>query len=62
MRGGEAEIEIVVRGTKPIDIVAMDYSFGLPESSAALVQARNAADAVTSDEGDVTIAMRKTKL
>ncbi|MCU1229718.1 MAG: hypothetical protein JWO97_2602 [Acidobacteria bacterium] len=62
VRGGEAEIEVVIRGTKPIDIVAMDYSFGLPASGAALVKARDGSDAVTSDEGDVTIAMRKGKL
>jgi hypothetical protein len=62
VRGGEAEIELVIRGTKPIDVVAMDYSFGLPPSSGALVRARDAADAVTSDEGDVTIAMRKGTL
>jgi hypothetical protein len=62
VRGGEAEIELVTRGTKPLDFVVMDYSFGLPASAAALVRARDAADAVTSDEGDVTIAMRKGKI
>jgi hypothetical protein len=62
VRGGEAEIEIVIRGTKPIDVVATDYSFGLPPSGGALVKARDAADAVTSDEGDVTIATRKGTL
>lgn len=61
VRGSEAEIELRVRGVKPVDVVAMDYSFGLPASGAGLVKARNAADAVTSDEGDVTIAMRKAK-
>jgi hypothetical protein len=62
VRGGEAEIELVIRGTKPIDVVAMDYSFGLPPSGEALIKARDAADAVTSDEGDITVATRKGKL
>jgi hypothetical protein len=62
IRGVEAEVEIVTRGTETIDIVALDYSFGLPPAGDAIVRARNAANAVTSDDGDMTIAMKKGRV
>lgn len=62
VRGSEAEIEIVTRGGSPIEVVFADYSYGLPAAGRGLAGARDASDAVASDDGDMTIVMRRTAL
>ncbi len=57
-----ARIEITMRGTRPIDTVVTDYSWGLPAEGAAVARARAAADAVASYEGDVAVEVRRGKL
>ena len=55
----DARIDVVTRGALPIELTAADYSYGLPAEGAQLLQARAAAHGVASDEGDVTVTMRK---
>jgi hypothetical protein len=49
----EMVVECTARG--PVQAIAGDLSFGFPPSGARLVQARNASNAVPSQDGDVTI-------
>ncbi len=58
----DATIELVLRDTTPIDAIAIDTSYGLPPSGAALIAARNASLAVPSDDGDVSTTMRRMRL
>src|SRR6185436_12097873 len=58
----EARIDLVLRDATPIDAIVSDASFGLPAAGAAVVRARAASTAVPSDEGDLTVTMRRTKL
>lgn len=54
----DAVIELVLRDGAPIDAIAIDTSYGLPASGAALTAARDASLAVPSDDGDVSTTMR----
>ena len=58
----EAQIEIVRRSVKPLDVEVSDWSFGLPPEAAALIRARAAAGGVPSNEGDGVVARRKVLL
>ena len=58
----DAVIELVLRDGTPIDAIAIDTSYGLPASGAALASARNASLAVPSDDGDVSTTMRRMRL
>jgi hypothetical protein len=58
----DAVIELVLRDATPIDVIAIDTSYGLPPSGAALVAARTASLAVPSDDGDVSTTMRRVRL
>lgn len=49
----EMVVECSARGS--VQAIAGDLSFGFPASGAALVEARNASNAVPSQDGDVTI-------
>ncbi|HKO54398.1 MAG TPA: M28 family peptidase, partial [Thermoanaerobaculia bacterium] len=53
VRGQEAQVEIVMRGAMPIDLLASDTSSGVPPGAPARV------DAVPSDDGDTTVTIRK---
>lgn len=54
-----ARVEIVTRGWLPIELTAADYSYGLPAQAAPLLRARAEAHGVPSDEGDLTITLRR---
>ncbi len=57
----DATIEIVTRGAAPINVIATDTTYELPAAGAELARARNASNAITSHEGDLTQTLiRKT--
>jgi len=60
--GGDATIELVTRGAAPINAIASDLTYGLPEFARPLVQARDASNAITSDDGDATQTLVRKKL
>ena len=55
------ELELVLEGTAPVEATVLDQSPGLPPGGAAL-QAARPADAVPSQEGDLTIATARVTL
>lgn len=57
----EARIDLALRDAAPIDAIVSDSSYGLPAEGAALARARTASTAVPSDDGDLTITMRRAK-
>lgn len=57
----DATIELTLNDSIPVDAIAVDTSYGLPASGAALVTARNASFAVPSDDGDVATTMRRVR-
>lgn len=60
VRGGSTmDVEITTRGHAPVEAIASDMTFGLPPEGRALAAARNASQAITSDDGDVMVTMRK---
>jgi len=59
VHGTDARIEIATRGELPIQLIAADYSDGLPPQGAPLARARTAAHGVASGEGDITITMTR---
>ncbi|HEV7785059.1 MAG TPA: hypothetical protein VGQ28_06955, partial [Thermoanaerobaculia bacterium] len=58
---GGSELEIVLGSTQPSDWYAIDRSYGLPPTAAALLAARPK-DAVTIQDGDVVVMIRKVKI
>jgi hypothetical protein len=59
VRGGDAmDVEIRAHGRSPIEAVATDTSFGFPAEGRSLAAARDASNAITSDDGDVMVTMR----
>ncbi|HYS53615.1 MAG TPA: M20/M25/M40 family metallo-hydrolase [Thermoanaerobaculia bacterium] len=58
----EAQIEIVRRGSNPLEVEVSDWSFGLPPEAAAEVRARAAASGVPSNEGDTVWARGSYKV
>jgi len=60
--GGDATIELVTRGAAPIEAIATDLTYGIPPAGSALVKAREASDAITSDDGDVTQTLIRKRL
>lgn len=60
VRGGSSfDVEITMRGRSRVDAFATDATSGLPAAGAALVAARNASNAVASDDGDTVVTMRQ---
>jgi hypothetical protein len=55
------ELELVLEGTAPVEATVLDQSPGLPPGGAPL-QAARPADAVPSQEGDLTIATARVRL
>jgi hypothetical protein len=62
VRGTEATVEVTMRSTRPIECIALDYVYGLPAAAWRLAAARGASAAVPSDDGDVTITMRHSRI
>jgi hypothetical protein len=62
VRGSEASVEVTMRVSRPIDFVALDYTYGVPPVAPPLIAARNASHGVPSDDGDVTITMRRGRI
>jgi len=60
--GSDATIELVTRGAAPIDAIASDMTYGIPDASRALAQARDASNAITSDDGDATQTLVRKRL
>jgi Peptidase family M28 len=60
--GGDATFEITTRGAAPIDLVASDVTFGIPDSGRLLAHARDASDAITANDGDVTITIARKRV
>jgi len=60
--GGEATIELVTRGAQPINAVATDLTYGIPDFGRELAKARDASNAITSDDGDVTQTLVRKRL
>jgi hypothetical protein len=60
--GSEATIELVTRGPAPINAVATDMTYGIPDFGRPLAQARDASNAITSDDGDVTQTLVRKRL
>lgn len=58
----EATIEIDLAKDEPIDVVAVDSSYGLPSAGTALANARDASMAIPVQEGDLTTTMRRLRL
>jgi hypothetical protein len=61
-RGSSAVIEADIDGENPVDIIYADYSYGLPPQSRPLASARDAWPAVPSDDGDMTVTMRRMRI
>ncbi len=62
VRGGSSmDVEITMHGLAPVEVVATDTSFALPHEGGAIAAARDASNAVPSDEGDVTMTMRTAR-
>lgn len=60
VRGRRASIDV---GTlEAVEIAALDMTYGLPPAGMELVKARDASPARPSDDGDVTITMRRERL
>lgn len=59
--GGAMDVEITTRGHLPIDVVAIDTTFGLPAEGQGIADARNRSNAVPSDDGDTTVTMRRAR-
>jgi len=57
-----SEMTVDVGSASAVDVVAMDYSSGLPPEGRDIAALRAAAHAVPSDSGDATITMVRTKL
>lgn len=60
--GSDATIELVARGAAPINAIASDMTYGLPDFGRPLAQARDASEASTSDDGDVTQTLVRKRL
>lgn len=60
--GTEATIEIVTRGAAPIEAIATDLTYGIPEFGKSLAQARDASNAITTDDGDATQTLVRKRL
>ncbi|HJW92231.1 MAG TPA: M20/M25/M40 family metallo-hydrolase [Thermoanaerobaculia bacterium] len=60
--GSDATIELVTRGAAPINAVASDMTYGIPETGRALAQARDASNAITTDDGDTTQTLVRKRL
>lgn len=60
--GGAMDVEITTRGHVPIDVIATDTTFGLPPEGSTIADARNASNAVPSDDGDTVVTMRRARL
>ena len=60
--GGDATIEVVTRGALPINAIATDLTYGIPAFGGRLAQARDASNAITSDDGDVTQTLVRKRL
>ncbi|HSS76835.1 MAG TPA: M20/M25/M40 family metallo-hydrolase [Thermoanaerobaculia bacterium] len=58
---GGSEIEVVLGSTQPADWYAIDRSYGLPPTAAALLAARPK-DVITIQDGDTVIMTRKVKI
>jgi hypothetical protein len=58
---GGSEVEVVLGSTQPADWYAIDRSYGLPPTAAALLAARPK-DAITIQNGDVMLVSRKVKI
>ncbi len=58
---GGSELEVVLGSTQPADWYAIDRSYGLPPTAAALLAARPK-DVVTIQDGDVVMMTRKVKI
>lgn len=58
----DATIDIYLQKDEPVDAVISDYTYGLPPSGAAIARARDASDAVPSDDGDGILMMRRVRL
>ena len=54
------EVELELTGAEPVEVLVVDYSLGLPEAGAALLQARPAT-AVPYQEGDLTVVWRRVE-
>jgi len=63
VRGAAEEtVEITLAKDEPIDAVAIDTSYGLPPSGAALARARDASTAVPVHDGDTTTIVRRLRI
>jgi hypothetical protein len=58
---GGSEVEVVLGSTQPADWYAIDRSYGLPPTAAALLAARPK-DVITIQDGDTVIMTRKVKI
>jgi hypothetical protein len=58
----DAQVEIVLRAVRAIDVLVLDATPGLPPTAAPLTTARTAAHAVMTDNGDETIVIARTRL
>src|SRR5437763_189941 len=62
VRGAAEEtVEITLAKDEPIDAVAIDTSYGLPPSGAALARARDASIAGPAHDGDTTTIVRRLR-
>jgi len=60
--GSDATIELVTRGAAPINAVATDLTYGIPDFGRELARSRDASNAITSDDGDVTQTLVRKRL
>ena len=60
--GGDGTIELVTRGPAPINAIATDMTYGVPDTGRALAQARDASNAITTDDGDATQTLVRKQL
>jgi hypothetical protein len=58
---GLREMVVDVTAAGPIEVVASDLSFGLPPEGRSLAQARDGSNAVTYQDGDVTITRARSR-
>jgi hypothetical protein len=60
--GADGTIEIVTRGGAAINAIASDLTYGIPDTGRALAQARDASNAIASDDGDATQTLVRKRL
>jgi hypothetical protein len=62
VRGEHMTVEATMQSAEPIDVVALDYSYGVPPAAAPLIAARDASQAVQSDDGDLTVTVARQRI